>query len=250
MPVKERSLKLYLMLLLMGDLDFGFVKMTPAMQQIFDLSLNQKTKGTLSSLIKEGKISKNPDEDTSYCLTSKGFEALCLEFPFFRFQKYTWDGLWRILSYEIPESKRFIRDSFRRSIQGWGLGPWHRSFWVSPHPVLSTLRDMTYAKEEEQYIQAFEATHMVGKLDVLVEKVWKLSNLEKEYKQLFKRWHELLSEELDPTSKLSHVVYAYITQLRKDPGLPASLVGRQWIGFEAYTIFKDIRNLLAKSLAE
>ena len=35
---------------------------------------------------------------------------------------------WRIISYEIPEAKRELRDRLRREMQGWGLGPWHRSF--------------------------------------------------------------------------------------------------------------------------
>ena len=168
MPIKDRKTKILLMLFLNSDVRFDYCAITVEMQSIFDISLNQKTKGTLSALIRDGYVEKNAEGN--YRLLPQGFSRLCLEFPFFRFLWEEWDGLWRVISYEIPESKREIRDSLRREMKGWGLGPWHRSFWLTPHPVLSALRDLVYGKEEEVYIQAFEATHVFGDKEVLIER--------------------------------------------------------------------------------
>jgi phenylacetic acid degradation operon negative regulatory protein len=245
MGVKERRTKILLSLFLLSDVDFKPVKLSPTVQKIFDFSLNQKTKTTLSSLVKEGYIVKTGgDKDDEYALTEKGFTDLSFEFPFFRFLKHKWDFKWRIISYEIPESKREIRDRLRREMQGWGLGPWHRSFWLTPHPVIAELKELVTGKIEEQYIQAFESDHSFGNRDLLIEKVWGKSALDKRYRELFKKWHEILSKDGEKPEKFAEVIDEYITLLRIDPGLPVELLGQQWIGYEAFTIFKEIRSIL------
>ena len=115
---------------------------------------------------------------------------------------------------------------------------------MTAHPIIGPLRDLVYGREEEQYIQAFESTHMFGDMQTLVEKVWNKSGLEISYKELFKVWHGYLSEEIEKKDKMKQVLYAYIKLLREDPGLPPSLVGRKWISLEAFTIFKEIRGIL------
>lgn len=236
------------MFFLMKDITFDYLEITPSTLEIFDLTLNQKTRGTLSAMMKDGLIEKKDGGDSGankeYRLTEKGFYRLALEFPAIRFLKDEWDGVWRIISYEIPERKRHIRDRLRREMKGWGLGPWHRSFWMTAHPVVGPLRDMVYGKEEERYVQAFEATHMFGDMDVLVEKVWNKSELEEQYKDLFKEWHTILSLDEDKNAKFKKVVYNYVKTLRDDPGLPKSLVGKKWISLEAFGIFKEIRSIL------
>jgi len=250
MAIKERRTKILLALYLLSGVDFSYILLDEKIQKIFDLSLNQKTKGTLSGMLKEELITKTVfeqkslDKDSLYKLTEKGFLELSLEFPFFRFLREKWDGKWRIISYEIPEKKREIRDRLRREMQGWGLGPWHRSFWITPHPILPTLKSLTAQKEEEKYIQTFEADHTFGDREILIEKVWGKSSLDKSYRELFKKWHEVLSSDDEKSDKLKKVIGEYISLLRQDPGLPTELVGEGWIGFEGWNIFKEIKSIL------
>jgi len=129
-------------------------------------------------------------------------------------------------------------------MQGWGLGPWHRSFWLTPHPIITTLKSLTSQKEEEKYIQAFEADHTFGDREILIEKVWAKAQLEKKYREMFKKWHDILALDGDKVDKLQKVVNEYITLLRLDPGLPKELLTTSWIGFEAYNIFKEIKGIL------
>jgi len=258
MGIKDKRTKILLLLFLLKDTSFDFVVFNEKTEKTFDLSLNQKTKGTISALIKEGLIQKNTDvsdekaetadkkvvAESNYKLTEKGFYKLCLKLPFLRFLKDKWDGKWRIISYEIPEKKRYLRDRLRREMAGWGLGPWHRSFWLTPHPIIDDLRNLVFGKEEEKYIQSFEADYVFGKGDILVEKVWQKSQLDKKYRQLFKKWHEILSKELEKEIKLKKVVYEYVKILKEDPGLPTEIVGKSWIGFEGWKLFKEIRGIL------
>lgn len=243
MGIKERRTKILLSLFMVAGVDFTNVTIDEKLQKVFDITLNQKTRGTLSGLIKEGLLIKG-EKESSYKLTDKGFQSLSLVFPFFRFLKDKWDGKWRVISYEIPEKKREIRDRLRREMQGWGLGPWHRSFWLTPHPILTTLKDLTSQKEEESFIQAFEADHLYGDREILIEKVWGKTNLDKQYRELFKKWHDILSSSEEKADKYKKVVSNYIDVLRQDPGLPKELVGESWIGFEGYNIFKEISAIL------
>lgn len=256
MGIKERRTKILLVLFFLSDISFSYSSFDEKTEKIFDLSLNQKTKGTLSGLLKEGLIVKsqipnlksqtNPNDQNSnqYKLTEKGFTELSLLFPFVRFLKEKWDGKWRIISYEIPEKKRELRDKLRREMQGWGLGPWHRSFWITPHPITSTLKSLVSQKEEEKYIQAFEADHVFGDREVLIEKVWTKTALDKQYRELFKKWHDILSSESPKIDKFKKVVNEYVNILKNDPGLPKELIGEQWIGFEGFNIYKEIRSIL------
>ncbi|OGK17595.1 hypothetical protein A2774_04785 [Candidatus Roizmanbacteria bacterium RIFCSPHIGHO2_01_FULL_39_12c] len=258
MGIKDRRTKILLSLILLSDVNLGGVAFNDKLQRIFDLKLNQKTKGTISGLIKEGSIEKTHNQEQTqdggviqtnetnnqYRLTEKGFYHICLKFPFFRFVKDTWDSKWRILSYEIPEKKREIRDRLRREVAGWGLGPWHRSFWLTPHPIIENLRELIYQQEEEKYVQAFESDHVVGQRDVLIEKVWQKSTLEKKYRDIFKVWHDILSQNGEKLDKFSKIISLYVEILKNDPGLPPELMGSNWIGFEAFKIYKEIRSIL------
>lgn len=245
--VKDRRTKILLSLLLLSK-DLSYVQFDSRLQKIFDLALNQKTRGTLSGMIKEGLIEKSPNLNSQtvseYKLTEKGLKTLNLTFPYFRFLNDKWDGKWRIISYEIPESKRDLRDRLRREMQGWGLGPWHRSFWLTPHPIINDLRNLVFGHEEEKYIQSFESVHVFGDKEVLIEKVWGKSELDKKYRLTFKKWHDILSKEGDKVEKFIQIVESYMEVLRQDPGLPKELVGDKWIGFEAFDIFREIKSIL------
>lgn len=244
MPIKDRRTKILLLLYLVAD--FEHVAISEELQKIFDIYFNQKTKSTLSSLVNKGLIEKEETDRSTFRITDRGLLQLCLEFPYFRFFHREWDGTWRIISYEIPESKRHLRDSLRREMRGWGLGPWHRSFWLTPHPIIPNLRELVVGKEEQRYIQAFESTHVFGDVSDLVEKVWEKTRLDSIYRNLFKTWHTTLSEEKDNMAKMQDIIYTFIRVIRDDPGLPRSLIGKDWIGFEAFKLFKEIRSILLK----
>jgi phenylacetic acid degradation operon negative regulatory protein len=106
------------------------------------------------------------------------------------------------------------------------------------------LKALVSEKEEEQYVQAFESEHVFGDRAVLIEKVWELTLLEKKYRQLFKSWHDILASQYDKPTKLREVLSHYIDVLRVDPGLPPQLLGSNWIGYEGFKIFKEIRTIL------
>lgn len=79
-----------------------------------------------------------------------------------------------------------------------------------------------------------------------MEKVWQKTELEKKYRELFKKWHDVLSAEKTKEQKMKEIISFYIELLRLDPGLPKTLIGKKWIGFEAFSIFKEVKSILLK----
>lgn len=244
MGIKERRSKLLLAFCLLGGKSAKPVEIDEMFLKVFDLSLNQKTRSTVQALIKKGSLVADDTRKSAYSLTDVGFVEVSKEFPYFRFFKQDWDGVWRILSYEIPEKKRELRDSLRREVASWGLGPWHRSFWLTPHPIIADLKALVSGKEEQQYIQAFESSHVFGDREVLIEKVWGKVRLHELYKNLFKQWHDILSKDIAKIDKFSMIVSSYINVIRVDPGLPKELLGKNWIGHEALDLFSEIKEIL------
>lgn len=241
--IKERRTRILLTLFLLGK-DKSHTVFSDRNKKIFSLPADSpRSRGTMRQMIHDGVIEK--EEAGVYLITEKGLLELSLSFPLVRFMLFPWDGKFRILSYEIPEKKRSLRDSLRREVSGWGLGPWHRSFWITPHPIIPELKNLMSKTELNEYVQAFEGVQSVGEEKVLIEKVWELSKLEVVYKKTFKNWHTVLSEEkTSKENKMQEVVNAFLEVLKMDPGLPPELVGKQWIGFEAFEIFQEMKKIL------
>lgn len=69
-------------------------------------------------------------------LTEKGRAALArLDLSAYRTQKKKrrWDGRWRILIFDIPETKRVLRDKVRRTLKAIGFTRLQASVWLYPY---------------------------------------------------------------------------------------------------------------------
>jgi DNA-binding transcriptional regulator PaaX len=53
-----------------------------------------------------------------------------------------WDGKWRFVTYDLPESQRTQRIALSRALHGQRLGLLQRSVWVSAHPIEATLLEL------------------------------------------------------------------------------------------------------------
>ncbi|MFH1462402.1 MAG: hypothetical protein ABIG08_01800 [bacterium] len=72
-----------------------------------------------------------------------------------------WDGRWRVIIFDIPNSKNIIRDVFRRKLKEFGFFPLQRSIWICPFPCkeeINLLREFLGASKKE--IQVLEVSKM------------------------------------------------------------------------------------------
>lgn len=68
-----------------------------------------------------------------------------------------WDGLWRLVIFDVPEQKRAARDSFRSYLQKMGFYMLNKSVFVHPYPCFDEveyLRQINGTGKEVTYITA------------------------------------------------------------------------------------------------
>lgn len=87
-------------------------------------------------------------------LTSLGKEAL----GDLSFSEEEWDKKWRIVIFDVPETKRGVRDLFRRRLKDWGFKQWQRSVWVSRNNVTEKLRKLITKLGVEDFVAVVESS--------------------------------------------------------------------------------------------
>lgn len=68
-------------------------------------------------------------------LTEEGLHYLFAKFPPLKFKNRPWDGLWRVVIYDIPEKENRLRDRLRYELRRLGYRFMQKSVWLTPWAV-------------------------------------------------------------------------------------------------------------------
>ncbi len=114
-------------------------------KKIKNASLKYKVNATIARLEKEGCIMFEEDKGIVYAsLTEKGRERLqSYESKNDFLKSRAWDGKWRIVIFDVEESKRKARNKLRHRLRQFGFLCLQKSVWVFPHDcedVISMLK--------------------------------------------------------------------------------------------------------------
>lgn len=119
--------------------------------------LNQSIKKLYASRLVNSKL--NADGSVTLILTKKG-EKHALRYQLNEMQikapKY-WDGLWRMVSFDIPETKKHIRDSFRHYLKKLGFYEFQKSIFVHPYPCDDEIDFLIEFHKARRYVRCFKA---------------------------------------------------------------------------------------------
>lgn len=63
----------------------------------------------------------------------------------------TWDGKWRLVFFDVPESKRPIRDYIRGVLKRQGFREFQRSMWIYPHKLPSFISKLLAEPQIRKY---------------------------------------------------------------------------------------------------
>ncbi len=91
-------------------------------------------KRALFSLEKNNIIEKISEDKFRLTLLGK-LEILKNQNKAVVFDPKTWDGKWRILAFDIPETKRRVREKLREYLWILGFKPIQKSIWVTPMDI-------------------------------------------------------------------------------------------------------------------
>ncbi|MBI3290236.1 hypothetical protein HYZ78_02480 [Candidatus Microgenomates bacterium] len=71
-----------------------------------------------------------------------------------------WDGKWRIVIFDIPESKRLVRDVLRRRLKSWKFERWQKSVWASKKNFTAKMRDLIKELEIDDWVLVIESDNV------------------------------------------------------------------------------------------
>lgn len=110
-----------------------FLPTEPTGRQLSQSIWYAKRKGFLATQEREGSL--------SLTLTYKGREHLLklqrlgLAVP----KPSAWDGTWRMVTFDIPEKRRYARDTFRLALKRMGFIKLEGSLWIYPYECRNEL---------------------------------------------------------------------------------------------------------------
>lgn len=210
----------------------------------------------VSRTIRQGWLqSRRVGGRSHYSLTANGRKRIVVASRrVYNPEERSWDGLWRVLSYSVPEDLRERRDDLRRELVWTGFAPLAPGLWISPNPLEDAALDLIRRYDLAPYVHLFRATHVGEQSEQeLVAACWDLNGIAGHYQRFIAEWLPRLQAQADRVElddvgcyveRLS-LVHEYRKFLFVDPGLPADLLPKEWLGDDARRLFQMYYEVLA-----
>lgn len=166
-----------------------------------------------------------------------------------------WNGIWYLLTYDVPEKHAPYRMSLRRFLHHLRMGCLKESTWITPHDIRPEFDDLGKAAGVRDYAVLFEARTVLGmSCHELVQMAWptaRLQTIQNWYCDLAKRHLEALNsgsikrECFGDFALEEH--HAYHSAMALDPLLPRILWPDGYLGDKVVHWHRAIRRALLKS---
>ena len=72
----------------------------------------------------------------------------------------SWDGTWRLVSYDIPSDLKHLRDAFRENLEVWEFYPLHESVYLHAYPCEKQVEFLREYLGIGQYVRIFKVTRI------------------------------------------------------------------------------------------
>lgn len=205
--------------------------------------------GVIKRMYKTKEIKKVVKNGETYlCLTGYGRRSIKRKFPLFFLQKQKWDGLWRIVIFDIKEKNKVLRNLLRKKLKSLGFGMWQRSVYISPFNVAEDIREFLITKGLGSQAFVLVAKRLyAGDEKKLAAKVWRLEEINRVYRELIDEW-EWIKERVKKKKhkkKARDCYLRYLQTVIKDPFLPKELLLVDWWGFEVRKYVKEWLKILS-----
>lgn len=207
--------------------------------------------------IKTGYIEKIEKDGEIYIrLTSAGNEKIVRDFPFLAFQNKKWDKKWRLVTFDIEERSKQIRERFRSKLKELGFGMLQESVFISPYNISQDFTEFIDEQHLNESAYLLEVSSIaVGDIKALVNRVWNLDKINDLYMKIIGKIEDsVLIIDSDRINKLNEdeskkvqnlfreIKEEYLEAILQDPFLPKELLPLDWEGERARNLVKKICN--------
>ncbi|MGE7765479.1 PaaX family transcriptional regulator [Peribacillus sp. NPDC096540] len=172
-------------------------------------------------------------------------------------RNHQWDGLWRVVTYSIPEEKRVLRNQVRKELSWTGFGLMSNSIWVSPNPLEKQVLTLMDTYDLKDYLIIFSSSQVITHTnEEILSTCWDLKEINKNYLTFIQQyesklhdmqqavWEDTISNE-QCFYERTKIVHEYRKFLFLDPGFPLDLLPGDWHGIKARELFWNIHQLIS-----
>ncbi len=225
-----------------------------------------QVRSQMRRLVSEGLFERNGEgRDARYLATPAGKAALSATMT-----RHTlayaqdaagrgWDRMWRLVAFNIPESRRADRDAFRDWLLRLGAAPLQNGMYVSPHRWESEVQEEIDRLDIGSYVTlaSTEDLSVGGVTDPrqIAAMLWPLDHIAERYEAFNATYREVPEQlqamrregrkisEADWLPGALFIAIAFNQSFEIDPLLPPELLPRPWPGREARQLLAACRRL-------
>lgn len=198
----------------------------------------KKFKHSFQVLRRNGLVESIVDWSLRPKITAAGKKRLGQMIPEYN-SKRPWNGKLYLISYDFPIQDNKTRDLFRSYIKRLGTVKLQESLYLSFDSFYELISDFQKRQNYKGIILISELSQkgFLGKNDIK-SFIWQVSGLE----QVNRRYQEFIRSYKQGISKKSllHFSLEYYSILEDDPQIPFELLPDQYLGDEAYLLFKQL----------
>lgn len=173
-------------------------------------------------------------------ISNDGREKLETIIPVYQ-EKRTWDKRIYLVTYDIPTKKNWQRNQLRTFLKKLGCGYLQHSVWLTVYNPKALIKEFIESRKITGQILVSDLgpDGNIGGKDIktLVEDVYDLVTLNDEYKIFMEQAKKTNRNNKNAKQQL---IFSYLSILNNDPQLPFELLPDNWVGDEAYLIFKTL----------
>lgn len=190
-------------------------------------------KRTLAQLKQQGLLTyKRRYLKETIAITQEGKARLKKLLPVYHKHR-TWDHRMYLVTYDIPESRRYNREILRHYLKRIGAAMLQESVWITPYNPRETLRSFLEEQElsEVVIVSDLGKDAIIGEIDLLtlVQQLYHLDKLNERYESFIEMYDDGKHSNLSGSS-------FYLSILHDDPQLPFPLLPKDWPGEEAHNL--------------
>ena len=167
-----------------------------------------------------------------------------------------WNGIWYLLTYDVPEKQACYRASLRKRLVQLHMGCLKQSTWITPRDIRPEFDDLTKAAGLGDFAVLFEAKTVLGMDPVdIVQAAWPMERLHKIQQWYAENTQRLIrlvvAGQVSPAKLLALAVedvQAFRSAMSLDPLLPKALWPPDYLGRAVADGHDKLQTEMAKRL--
>lgn len=202
--------------------------------QIRKALVNLHQRGLIRTLKKEAALPE---------ITKIGLKRLNNSFPFYD-QKRVWDGSLYIITYDIPTKANTKRAIFRDNLIKLKATKLQDSAYLTPYNPREIIRELIdeFKIPGQILVSTLDPHDAFGETDIkgFLWDTYELEEVNDRYAIFISKHSRLQPKALSEKKIRLQVAFAYLSILQDDPQLPFDLLPDDYLGDEAYLLFRKL----------